>query len=137
MERVIFSLCCPCGLQWVRAEAGTGPGQPSQVLWPSLCPCQAPRTDLFGAGVVSALCLAEVAEPPQVWEGQVLRVSLRPSPPTPQEDPSMERGCVWMGGSSAWLRTCGPGQVFPDWVSACASCPPGRPRPQPGPEVLL
>lgn len=41
----------------------------------------------------------------------MLRASLRPSPSL-EEDPSMERGCVRMGRSSAWLRTCGLGQVF-------------------------
>lgn len=139
VEWVVFSLFCPCGLQWVRAEAGSGPGQPSEVLWPSPCHCQAPRTDLFGAGEVSALCLAEVAAPPQVWEGQDAEglSQAQPPPLSPQRRSKYEEGLRQDGREQRLAEDLWAGAGFPDWVSACASCPSGRPRPQPGPEALL
>lgn len=95
---MIFSLFCSCGCQWVRAEAGSGPGpaQPGALAFALALP--APRTDLFGAGEVRALCLAEVAAP-RSGRARVQGAVLRPSPPL-EEEPSVEKGCVRVDGSS-------------------------------------
>lgn len=84
--------------------------QPSQVLWPSLWPCQPPELT----------CLALVRCVPCAWLRWLRQglggpgcKGLFSGPALPLKKNQVWRRVVsgWMG-AAVWLRTCEPGQAF-------------------------